>query len=82
MPEKFAVFEWAPGLILDTPPLDDDDEWNIVEYDDDIFLDPMHEPSSDHHIIPMRNLLGKTMITVIINVMNPSCLSSKMKSKT
>ena len=59
MPEKFAVFEWAPGLILDTPPLDDDDEWNVVEYDDEIVLDPMHEPSSDHHIIPYEESISE-----------------------
>ena len=57
--ETFPVFEWVRGLILDIPPLDDDDEWNVVEYDDEIVLDPMHEPLSDHHIISDEESISK-----------------------
>ena len=58
MPDNFPIFEWAPGLILDIPPLEDEDDWSIIDGENKVDLDPMHEPSNNHHVISDEDSIG------------------------
>jgi len=51
MPDNHPIFEWAPGLVLNTPPLDLDEHWDDVPHNEDMVVDPMYQPNQDQNFI-------------------------------
>ena len=51
MPDNHPIFEWAPGLVLNTPPLDLDEHWDDVPHNENMIVDPMYQPNQDQNFI-------------------------------
>ena len=51
MPDNYPIFEWAQGLVLDTPPLNLDEDWQDLLPNEDMVIDPMYEPDQNHNVI-------------------------------